>query len=58
MTTTDKKKLDSENPYPIIRIINMSIEKGITFFALRIRYPDGTNGYLYDMKEKDILKLH
>lgn len=58
MTTADKKKLDSEKSYPLIRIINMNIEKGITIFALRIRYPDGTNEYLYDMKEKDILKLH
>ena len=42
----------STNPIP--RIINMTTEKGITYFAMRISYPDGSNEYIYHLKEKDL----
>lgn len=38
----------------IPRIINMTTEKGITYFAMRISYPDGSNEYIYHLKEKDL----
>ena len=44
----------STNPIP--RIINMTTEKGITYFAMRISYPDGSNEYIYHLKEKDLSK--
>ena len=42
----------STNSIP--RIINMTTEKGITYFAMRISYPDGSNEYIYHLKEKDL----
>ena len=42
----------STNPIP--HIINMTTEKGITYFAMRISYPDGSNEYIYHLKEKDL----
>ena len=32
----------------------MTTEKGITYFAMRISYPDGSNEYIYHLKEKDL----
>ena len=42
------------NTDSIPRIINMTTEKGITYFALRISYPDGSNEYIYHVREKDL----
>ena len=42
------------NTDSIPRIINMTTEKGITYFAMRISYPDGSNEYIYHLKEKDL----
>jgi hypothetical protein len=32
----------------------MTTEKGITYFAMRISYPDGSTEYIYHLKEKDL----
>ncbi len=38
----------------ISRIINMTTVKGTTYFALLIRYPDGSCECLYDLRPKDV----
>lgn len=40
------------------RIINMSEEKGITYYAVRISYPDGSSEHYYHMKDSDLKAIH
>jgi len=36
------------------KIINMYEEKGITYYAVRISYPDGSSDHYYHMKDSDL----
>jgi len=36
------------------KIINMVEEKGITYYAVRISYPDGSSDHYYHMKDSDL----
>ena len=54
MTFTIKEEVQFLRNRHFGRIINMSEEKGITYYAVRISYPDGSSDHYYNMKESDL----
>lgn len=42
---------------PIKRIINMTEEKGITYFAVQLIHSDGSNDYCYHLRAHQLKNL-
>ena len=54
MTFTYAKKKTTP---PARRIINMSEEKGTTYYAVRISYSDGSSEHYYNLKANDLKRI-
>ncbi len=54
MTLKIKEEVEIHKSRHVGRIINMCEEKGITYYAVRISYPDGSSDHCYHMKESEL----